>query len=97
MRDPMFAQQTNVNFVEIIDREHMKVRTYERGCGMTLACGTGACASLVCANRLGKMEDHGTALLAEGELQLCIASQGHVMMSGPAVRIMKGAYEYESN
>ncbi len=95
--DPMFAQQTNVNFVEIIDREHMKVRTYERGCGMTLACGTGACASLVCANRLGKMEDHGTALLAEGELQLCIASQGHVMMSGPAVRIMKGAYEYESN
>src|SRR5699024_9039460 len=60
---PYFQYQTNVNFVTILNENEMRMRTYERGCGMTLACGTGACASLVCANRLNKMGNHAKVLL----------------------------------
>lgn len=94
---PLFEKQTNVNFVEIIDQEHMRMRTYERGCGMTLACGTGACASLVCAARLKKLGNKATAILPKGELHLAINTNGHIMMSGPAVCIMKGEYAYAGN
>lgn len=94
---PCFQYQTNVNFVTILNEQEMRMRTYERGCGMTLACGTGACASLVCANRLNKMGNHAKVLLPKGELLLSIETNGHVMMSGPAIRIMKGEYEYEDN
>ncbi|MFR9118608.1 MAG: hypothetical protein ACLVJX_06860 [Merdibacter sp.] len=64
--------------------------TYERGCGVTLACGSGACASLVCAHRLGKMSAHATVCLEKGMLDITIQADGHVCMSGPAVRIMEG-------
>lgn len=93
----MFAYGTNVNFVEIVDETQMNIRTYERGVGMTLACGTGACASLVCGYRLHRLGKQAVAHLPKGELQLSIESDGHVKMRGPAIRIMKGAYEYEGN
>lgn len=94
---PLFAYETNVNFVEIIDETQMNIRTYERGVGMTLACGTGACASLICGHRLQRLGKQVVAHLPKGELQLSIESDGHVKMRGPAVRIMKGVYEYEGN
>ena len=94
---PLYAHQTNVNFVQVVDEHTMRVRTYERGCGMTLACGTGACASLVCAVREGKMSEKAHVLLEKGELVVELNAQGHVMMSGPAVRVMKGEYRYETD
>lgn len=94
---PLYAEQTNVNFVQVVDDQTMRVRTYERGCGMTLACGTGACAALVCAVREGKMNEKAHVLLEKGELLVELNEQGHVMMSGPAVRVMKGVYEYETD
>ena len=64
---------------------------------MTLACGTGACASLVCAVREGKMSEKAHVLLEKGDLVVELNAQGHVMMSGPAVRVMKGEYRYETD
>jgi diaminopimelate epimerase len=50
-----FPKRTNVEFVQVLGRNELKVRVWERGCGETLACGTGACAAAVAANRLGKV------------------------------------------
>lgn len=95
--DRLFAQQTNVNFVQIVDRKHIRMQTYERGCGMTLACGTGACAAVSCAFDLGQCENTVTVSLPKGELQIQIDGQDHVKMIGPAKCIAKGEYIYEND
>lgn len=95
--DPMFSLQTNVNFVQCIDPTHIQMQTYERGCGMTLACGTGACASVVCAYQLGKCKDTVEILLPKGHLKIHIDTNGDVYMTGNAQCIAKGEYVYEAN
>lgn len=95
--DPMFSLQTNVNFVQCIDPTHIQMQTYERGCGMTLACGTGACASVVCAYQLGKCKDTVEVLLPKGHLKIHIDTNGDVYMTGNAQCIAKGEYVYETN
>ena len=91
--DSLFHKQTNVNFVQIKDKNHIVVMTYERGCGITLACGTGACASVVVANRLGLVDTNCDVELKIGHLQIDL--EDHVFMSGPAKKIMEGEFEYE--
>lgn len=93
-KQPFFTNQTNVNFVEIIDRDTIKVRTYEKGAGLTLACGTGACAAAYCAYQDGLCNSCMKVLLAKGELNIEIAGQS-VLMSGPAKYIGKGRYLWE--
>ena len=90
---PYFREQTNVNFAEIVDDGHVKMQTYERGCGMTLACGTGACASAVCACRTGRTGRAVDVQLRLGTLHIELDEAGSVWMTGPAERIMKGVYE----
>lgn len=90
---PFFHKQTNVNFVQVKDRNHIVVMTYERGCGITLACGTGACASVVVANQLGLCDASVDVELRIGHLQIDV--EDHVFMSGPAKKIMEGEFEYE--
>ena len=92
-RHPWYREQTNVNMVKVLDRRTIRMRTWERGVGMTLACGTGACAAALDAYRKGACEQEVTVLLPKGSLQIQIEPDGSVWMSGPAKRICKGVYE----
>ena len=65
---PMFPEKANVTFAEIIAPDEVKARVWERGVGLTLACGSAACATLVAASRLGLTERKGTVRLPGGEL-----------------------------
>lgn len=87
---PVFSEKTNVNFVKPIDDETLEVRTYERGVGMTLACGTGACASVVVASMKGLCGSSAEVRLKLGSLGIEIDGSGDVYMEGPSVKIMDG-------
>ena len=81
---PMFPEKTNVTFAEIVARDEVKARVWERGVGLTLACGSAACATLVAGSRLGLMERAGTVRLPGGELMIeWRAADDHVLMTGP--------------
>ncbi len=82
--DPMFPQKANVTFAQVVARDEVKARVWERGVGLTLACGSAACATLVAAARLGLMERRGTVRLPGGDLIIeWRASDDHVLMTGP--------------
>src|ERR1700722_17412734 len=82
--DPMFPQKANVTFAEILARDDVTARVWERGVGLTLACGSAACAALVAAARLGLMERKGTVRLPGGRLIIeWRALDDHVLMTGP--------------
>jgi diaminopimelate epimerase len=84
----LFPNRVNVNFVQVLNRKELRLRVWERGCGETLACGTGACASVVAANLLGKVDGKATVHLLGGDLQ--IEYSGNVFMSGPAEKVFEG-------
>ncbi len=89
---PLFPRRTNVEFVEVIDRSHVKVRVWERGAGATLACGTGACAVVV-AGVLNNLTDRVCRVdLPGGSLQIEWAER--VFMTGTADRVFKGQIEF---
>lgn len=92
---PMFAKQTNVNFVKVIDPEHIQAATYERGCGMTLACGTGMCASALITSLLHLSGKHVDIEMKRGTLHIDVDHDMSVYLSGEARRILKGTYEYD--
>jgi diaminopimelate epimerase len=81
---PMFPEKANVTFAEVIGRDEVKARVWERGVGLTLACGSAACATLIAASRLGLMGRAGTVRLPGGELVIeWRAADDHVLMTGP--------------
>jgi diaminopimelate epimerase len=84
-----FPKRTNVDFVQVLSRNQLKIRVWERGCGETLACGTGTCASVAAAKRLGKVEDRVTVQLLGGCLQVEVAA-GRLYLSGAAEKIFEG-------
>ena len=83
-----FPKRTNVEFVQVSGRNELKVRVWERGCGETMACGTGACASAVAANRLGKVGGQVKVRLRGGDLLLDV--EARVFMTGPAEKVFEG-------
>jgi len=85
---PLFPKRVNVEFVEIMDRHNLNIRVWERGCGETLACGTGACASVVVAHKLGKVDDRVAVHLRGGELKIEVGDR--VYLKGPAVKVYEG-------
>lgn len=89
---PAFPAKTNVEFVEMRSRQHLKVTVWERGCGFTLACGTGACASAVAAILLGKADRKVDVELPGGVLNIEWSGEpgAPVMMSGPATYVFEG-------
>lgn len=89
---PTFRGKTNVNFVKIVDRETLRVKTYERGVGVTLACGTGACASVVSAYEQGVCGRDVEVLLELGSLHIHLDNEYNVYMEGPSVKIMSGEF-----
>jgi diaminopimelate epimerase len=81
---PLFPEQVNVGFAEIKSRDRIRLRVWERGAGLTKACGTGACAALVAASRRGLVERSATIEMDGGELFIeWRESDGHVLMTGP--------------
>ena len=89
-KHPLFPNGTNVNFVEVVNRNRVKLRTWERGAGATLACGTGSCASAV-ASILNEHTDRSVIVeLQYGELLIEWAEDGTVFMAGPAEESFTG-------
>lgn len=90
-RHAMFPGRTNTEFVQVIDRQTLKMRVWERGSGETKACGTGACAVLVAAVLGGLAEREATVILPGGELKIkWDGANGHVYMTGPAEFVFEG-------
>ena len=87
----IFPKKTNVNFCEIIRRDAIRVKTWERGAGPTLACGTGSCASVVAANRLGYTDEKVSVQVPGGLLNIEIVNE-EVLMTGPAEITYEGRF-----
>lgn len=91
---PLFPRRTNVEFVRVIRRDMLQMRVWERGAGETLACGTGACASLVAAVMNGLADRCAQIKLAGGNLQLeWNEEDNHVYQTGPATFVFDGVWE----
>jgi diaminopimelate epimerase len=87
--DAMFPNRTNVEFVSVRDRSHLRMRVWERGAGITQACGSGACAVAVAAHRRGLTSETVAIALDGGELSITL-KDGHVLMTGPAALAYSG-------
>lgn len=89
---PCWPAKTNVEFVDVVNRTTLNLVVWERGCGFTLACGTGACATAVAAILHGKTENRVTVNLPGGPLfiEWDGTPTGHVMMQGPAQKVFEG-------
>lgn len=79
----MFPKKTNVNFCEVVSKEEIKVKTWERGAGATMACGTGSCASVIAANILGLTGNKVQVQVPGGKMVVEIKEDG-IFMTGPA-------------
>jgi diaminopimelate epimerase len=92
----LFSNKINVEFVEKIDDTNYKVKVWERGCGETLACGTGACAVFSIINKiftrtvLGKLGEETALEFPGGILYIREDKQGHIILRGPACFVFKG-------
>lgn len=89
---PDFPERTNVEFIRVED-DGIQVRVWERGVGETLACGTGACATVVAANLLGLVGRQATVRFPGGELGVEWADDGHAYLDGPAIHVFDGELE----
>jgi diaminopimelate epimerase len=88
---PAFPAKTNVHFVEVLNPNHLVMRVWERGAGPTLACGTGACATLVVCHSLGIADRQARLDLPGGPLEVAWdTTSGHVFMTGPAEAVFDG-------
>jgi len=93
-RHSRFPQGANAGFVQIIGRQHIRLRVFERGAGETLACGTGACAAVAAARARGLLDERVTVSTRGGDLGISWAGDGEpVMMTGPAVTVFEGEIE----
>jgi diaminopimelate epimerase len=88
--DPLFPQRANIGFVQVIDPGTIRLRVWERGAGLTLACGSGACATLVNAHRRGLTHRRAQVLVDGGALDITWRDDGHVLMAGPIATVFTG-------
>ncbi|WPP44718.1 diaminopimelate epimerase [Pseudomonas sp. AN-1] len=88
---PRFPQKANIGFLQVVDAHHARLRVWERGCGETQACGTGACAAAVAGIRQGWLQSPVQISLPGGSLSIEWAGPGApVLMTGPALRVFEG-------
>lgn len=87
---PVFPQRINTEFVEVVSRDYVKMRVWERGAGITLACGTGACATLVAGVLTGKCDRAATVELPGGLLYIEWSDDQRLYMTGPAEKVFTG-------
>jgi diaminopimelate epimerase len=83
-----FPKRTNVGFVEVLNKKELNVRVWERGCGETLACGTGTCAAVAAANELGLVQETVSVHVLGGTLEVEVGKT--LFLSGPAVNVYQG-------
>lgn len=92
-RHPRFPDRTNVEFVQVEGPHEIRVRVWERGAGVTLACGTGACASAVASLATGQAQGTVRVHLPGGKLEISWAGEGKpVFMEGPATEVFQGEF-----
>jgi diaminopimelate epimerase len=89
---PFFPQRTNVEFAQVLGLHHLRMRVWERGVGVTPACGSGACATVVAAIRRGLIAGrHARVTLDGGDLEIAWhEGNGHVLMTGPWAEVYRG-------
>jgi diaminopimelate epimerase len=90
---PLFPQRANIGVAAIRDRRNIRLRVWERGAGITAACGTGACAALVGAHRRGLVDRRAVVELDGGLLDIAWREDGHVVMTGPATLSFEGTFD----
>jgi diaminopimelate epimerase len=93
--DPVFPQGVNVNVAQLIDCNHLRLRVWERGAGLTLACGTGACATAVAAIRNGFASEKVRVSLPGGDLDIEWRQGENIRMTGPATEAFRGTFEWD--
>ncbi len=92
--DPLFPQRVNVNVATVENPTNIRLRTWERGVGITRACGTGACATAIAAMRRGLVEREVTVSLQGGPLLISWGEDGRVTMTGPATESFRGTFDW---
>ncbi|MFT3967843.1 MAG: diaminopimelate epimerase [Sphingobium sp.] len=93
--DPLFPQRVNVNFAQVLDPAHLRLIVWERGAGLTRACGTGACATGVAAIRRRLCTGPVTVTLPGGDLVIDWQAGGTIRMTGPATHVYDGAIDLD--
>ncbi|MBK1697076.1 diaminopimelate epimerase [Rhodovibrio salinarum] len=88
--DPLFPERANISAAQLLDADTIRLRVWERGAGITQACGTGACATLVAAVRRGLTGRRATVRLDGGDLEVQWQDDGHVLMTGPVAESFTG-------
>jgi diaminopimelate epimerase len=90
--DPLFPERANIGIAAMLGPGRIRLRTWERGAGLTRACGSGACAALVAAHRRGMCGRAGQVVLDGGILDIAWRNDGHVVMTGPATLSFEGHF-----
>jgi diaminopimelate epimerase len=88
--DPLFPTRAHIGFAQVITPERLRLRVWERGAGLTLACGSGACAALVNAARRGLTGKAAIVEVDGGELMIAWREDNHVLMTGPVATAFTG-------
>lgn len=91
--DSQFPDRCNIEFAQVVMPTQIRMRVWERGCGVTMACGTGSCATLVAAQRTGRVGVEADVILDGGVLHIKHEEGGPVLMTGPAEEVFKGEIE----
>src|SRR6266436_4162798 len=91
--DPLCPERANIGVAAVGERGDIRLRVWERGAGITRACGSGACAALVAAHRRGLTGRHAMVALDGGDLDIRWRDDGHVMMTGPATLAFEGSFD----
>ncbi len=95
--DPLFPSRVNVGLVEVLDPARLRLRVWERGAGLTLACGSGACAALVNAHRRGLAARQAAVVVDGGVLEITWREDDHVLMTGPVATAYEGQFDLADN
>ena len=93
---PMFPERANVEFVTVLSRSELRMRVWERGVGVTQACGSGACATLVAATRRGLVGPKADVVLDGGTLTVELAKDGRILMTGPVAMSFSGVIDVQN-
>ncbi len=88
--DSQFPDRCNIEFAQVVTPTQIRMRVWERGCGVTMACGTGSCATLVAAQRTGRVGVEADVVLDGGVLHIKHEEGGPVLMTGPAEEVFRG-------
>lgn len=93
--DPLFPERVNVSVAAVEGRDRIRLRVWERGAGITLACGSAACATAVAATRRGLIDGSAAIVMDGGMLHLAWREDGHVLMTGPTALVYRGEFPLE--